>query len=196
MKAIKTIQADKFSLTINERDQLGKYPKHPYSVLTVKDAPKSHFKTKVVSHYVYQSLEEAEAAVNKFVQSLNEATDRKLKQREEKRQANAGVKASDFYKLGDVIVNTWGWEQTNVDFYRVTEVLNKTIRIKAITAKMVEGSMYSHGMACSLLPGDEFIPDGKEYLLRVYPEGRLSNPASYYYMHKHDGREQYCSWYA
>ena len=34
--------------------------------------------------------------------------------------------------IGTVLVNTWGYDQTNVDFYQVIAVLPKTLRIRPI----------------------------------------------------------------
>ena len=36
------------------------------------------------------------------------------------------------YKVGDIIYNTWGYEQTNVDFYQVVAVTKSTIKIRNI----------------------------------------------------------------
>ena len=132
----------------------------------------------------------------------------KLQKKEAQKKVMDTFKASDYFSVGDVIVNTWGWEQTNVDFYQVVDVLNKKIRVKEIGAKIVENSMYSHGMACELVPAkDSFVEEGRktEYLLSLKPDVnktgdvtacRICNPESYYYFRKWDGRSEYCSWYA
>jgi hypothetical protein len=46
------------------------------------------------------------------------------------------------------------------------------------------------------VPAEDLRPNGTEYLLRVKAEGRLTNPQSYYYFRKWEGRPQYVSWYA
>lgn len=35
-------------------------------------------------------------------------------------------------KVGDVLVSSWGYEQTNVDFYEVVKVLPKSVRLQQI----------------------------------------------------------------
>ena len=39
-------------------------------------------------------------------------------------------------KQGDVFVNSWGYEQTNVDFYEVVKVTAKTITLISIERKV------------------------------------------------------------
>ena len=43
-------------------------------------------------------------------------------------------------KVGDVFVESWGYEQTNIDFYEVVEVTpsGKSVRLREIAAKAVE----------------------------------------------------------
>lgn len=46
---------------------------------------------------------------------------------------------------GDIIVNVWGWEQTNADFYRVTKAGKKFLTLqplKAITTEHAPFAMY------------------------------------------------------
>ena len=134
------------------------------------------------------------------IEITNNENERK-KEKEEKRQANLNVKASYFYKIGDILVNSWGYEQTNIEFYQVTEIKEKTIVVRQISQSVEAGSYYSHGMACNVLPEpNSFIIDGRmdklTYQLRVKANGYLSQPKPYYYIHKWDGRPMYCSWYA
>lgn len=113
-----------------------------------------------------------------------------------KMQANKAVNAADFYQVGDIVVNTWGWEQTNNDFYKVTKLTAKTIEVTPVYVKVIEGSVYEHGMACEVEPSDEIKPNGKTYKLLVRSEGRLSNPQTYYHFRKWNGQALYESWYA
>jgi hypothetical protein len=117
---------------------------------------------------------------------------------------NKDFAASDFYKVGDVVMNTWGYEQTNVEFYQVLEVKNKSLVVREICADVVKDSTYSHGMACNLVADlNNFVKDKEPFMLRLKMrmsyENKLvcsiCNPKSFYYFHKWDGRPQYCSWY-
>ncbi len=40
-------------------------------------------------------------------------------------------------KVGDIFVESWGYDQTNVDFYQVTKTMKKMVEIKPIWGKQV-----------------------------------------------------------
>lgn len=192
-----TIRWGKFSAEIFFRTQKNGYPSYDWAARLQTDTPKGKFtKVKVFKTYVYKSFREAKEAAQNWIDTQRYYYERRENEKAEKRAKNKDVKASDFYKVGDTVVNTWGWEQTNVSFYKVVEMTEKTILIKQVRARQEENSMHSHGMACNLIPGDNFVENGDEYRLKVSAGGRLSNPERYYHMHKWDGRPQYCSWYA
>ena len=121
------------------------------------------------------------------------------REKQERAAQNAALSAADHFQVGDIVYNSWGYEQTNIDFYLVTAVKNKTIEVRAIYAREVEGSMYGHGMACMVIPGEDFIPNGATYQLKVKSGYRgsidLSAPKSYYHFSKWSGRPLYMSWY-
>jgi len=199
---METIDLAGYRIELIKRDSPKKYAGYIYAVKTVKKTPKGKYlKEKTISHFIYKSYEEASsAAIKKALEITNNENERK-KEKEEKRQANLNVKASDFYKIGDILVCSWGFEQTNIEFYQVTEIKEKTIVARVISQIVETGSYYSHGMACNVLPEpNSFIIEGGTdkltYQLRVKANGYLSKPKSYYYIHKWDGRPMYCSWYA
>jgi hypothetical protein len=193
---IKEFSFGKYRLAINERTNFSKYPNHPYVVNVTQHTPKAkYFSEKVLGNYVFLTIDKAVEYCENYIQKVKATHEAAETRKIAKRHANALVKASDYYQVGDVIVNTWGYEQTNVEFYHVVKVGNKTIEIVQVRASEVEGSMYSHGMACELIPTNEPLIGGRVYTLRVKDKGYLSNPQSYYYFHKWSGRPQYCSWY-
>lgn len=198
METVDILKEGKYSAEIYERESLARFPNHKYAVKYVMDTPKGKYqKNKVLNHFVYKSLEEAKNAANSWISNIANNLKKRKEQKEKTRLENSNVVASDFYKVGDIVVNTWGWEQTNVEFYQVVKVGNKTIDIEEISQKVVEGSELSHGMACDVVANkNSFIVGGAKYKLRVKANGVLSNPSSYYYMHKWSGRPQYKSWYA
>jgi hypothetical protein len=70
-------------------------------------------KSKPVCHATFQG---GEAARERFLAG----TVRQYEERE--RAANERRTATHTFKLGDVLYSTWGYEQTNVDFYQVVAV--------------------------------------------------------------------------
>ena len=50
----------------------------------------------------------------------------------ERRAKKASVKASDFWTVGDVVHTTWGYEQTNVEWFQVVELKPKSVKVRQI----------------------------------------------------------------
>ncbi len=120
------------------------------------------------------------------------------------------------YKVDDILHHSWGYEQTNCDFYQVVEVKNKSVVLKKIKSKTVPGS--EGFMSDSRLPEKgAFITDGSHALAKYSEKITPENPtiekrvASYvkedgslrYFISTPygwcelwDGTPQSCSWYA
>jgi len=185
---------DKYEIHIKE---LINHKRFTNAVEVRQLTPKAKYSPyKTLYNYGFYSYEKALDYAKKTEKEMMD----RIKDRQERKQKialeNKNVKASDFYQIGDIIVNSWGYDQTNVDFYQVVAMTNKTIKIKEICDKMVENSGYDNGMACHTRPiKDAFVQDGDEYKLIVKKGGDLSQVRSYYFS-KWDGRDMYKSWYA
>lgn len=97
-------------------------------------------------------------------------------------------------KVGDIFRNSWGYDQTNVDWYQVVRVTAKCVIMKEIGSKTMPT-----GMMCgeSTPMPDEFI--GPEIRKKVYfstmdNAARVSMP--YGSCCQWDGKPAYKSWYA
>ena len=51
-------------------------------------------------------------------------------------------------KQGDILFSSWGWEQTNIDFYEVVKATEKTVTIREIRGEHV----YSGDMTGTSFP--------------------------------------------
>ena len=93
-------------------------------------------------------------------------------------------------KKGTIYYTSWGYDQTNVEFYQVVEYKGaKTLVLKEIQQKTAEEGRDSS----RVLPmADSFIDD-KEYTFRVntvYPKvGKYKQ-----YARLHNGESKYTSW--
>lgn len=103
-------------------------------------------------------------------------------------------------KVGDILEASWGYDQTNVDYYQVTAVLGKMVEIREIGAKHVEGSYQSHGMADRVMPvRNAFVHDSKpaRFMVKNGYTGYYVSVKSYKLANKINEDEQtYRSWYA
>ena len=106
------------------------------------------------------------------------------------RSPKPGANAADHYAVGDVLENSWGYDQTNVDWYQVTRVSGKTIWIRPIAHNC---SDYGGAQGGKSQPRrNEFT--GPEQRKPVDHRGDVK--ARHGCMTKWDGRAVYCSSYA
>jgi len=162
----------------------------------VIETPKAkHMPYKIDWAYAYRSLDEAISKAKESAQKYKEAIQKRQERKQAEKVARAQVVASDFYKVGDIVYNSWGWEQTNIEFYRVIEVKNKTIKIEELYLTHAQSIS---DMAGYVVPSDKKREDGETYTLFVRPKGWLSTPKdrSFYHFSKWDGQPCYRSTYA
>ena len=102
------------------------------------------------------------------------------------------------YKVGAVLHYSWGYEQTNCEFFQIIATTPGTITMREIAQKAEPGSQISHGMAENRLAVPNRFHDKSEPITKrvQYSE---SGPGSVPMKHGRaglwDGRPRYCSWY-
>lgn len=142
----------------------------------------------------------------RFIEEIESNIDFKLKRKEEmsaERAKKNAVKISDVVEVGDIFYSSWGYEQTNVDFYEVVRIDGKFVFIKEIK-KDYKGTGFMSGTSKGLK--GQFVDDAeiktsimynsnenKVYGLRM-SGNRRDHSGSYLY--RWDGRPEYESSYA
>jgi len=59
-------------------------------------------------------------------------------------------------KIGDIFVYSWGYDQTNIEFYQVTATTSKTVTIREVESKEIENNhMMMTGKSSAIM--DAFI---------------------------------------
>ena len=132
------------------------------------------------------------------------------------RKAQAKARFVNPYKVGDILHHSWGYDQTNCDFYQVVEVKKASVVLRKIGAQTVPGS---EGFMCeSLMPvKDAFITKGGQALTKkdhdITPDNptitkrvsfyvkedetlRYFIPVPYGWCDLWEGKPEYSSWYA
>lgn len=106
-------------------------------------------------------------------------------------------KQLELIQVGTLLHYSWGWEQTQCDFFQVVARNGRNVTIRAINGEIVPGSDYSHGMACMMRPlRDQFAEGHHAQTLtkRIGPCGismsyGIASPCT-------EADKFYCSWYA
>ena len=105
----------------------------------VRPAPRARFGFKPVYHTRYNTVERMYEAAQQFID--NRIADQAS---EVIRKAAKKVKAAELaenVKVGDLFVDSWGYEQTQVDLYQVVaKPTAKTVIVREIACETVEGS--------------------------------------------------------
>lgn len=108
-------------------------------------------------NYTYRSEAERDRRMNQFIESRRAQIKQKLDEQVAKRE----FKTSLFY--GDVLCTSWGYDQTNVDFYEVVEVVGpQMIAVRQVAAEVVKEDGHSEQVVP--VPG-QYI--GRELRVRV-----------------------------
>ena len=131
------------------------------------------------------------SAVTRFFESITDHDQRINNRKKERSEFITALKP------GDIMVMSWGYEQTNINFYQVIEVTGRcTIMIREICGTITETengfmqgtviprpNVWAHD---SLLIKKRVQSwDGKEYI----------SMTSYASAHVWDGKPMFCSWY-
>ena len=145
--------------------------------------------SKPLWHYNFKNEEAMKKKINETISRLLSWEEMKEKRKEEKKKKMLNV------KVGDLFVSSWGYEQTNVDFFQCTAVKGKTFTIKTIGGQSVDGSGDDYnGMADQVKPiKDAFIvnehhPIMKKRSFRI-SSFRWLSPTT-------ENETHYRSWYA
>lgn len=97
-------------------------------------------------------------------------------------------------KLGDVFSYSWGYDQTNVNFYQVVALTSKSVKLREIKQNVTEDG-FMCGKTVPLL--SEFKENESVFTKRVYlydgvPHVRMNYGSCELW----NGKPENCSWYA
>ena len=132
-------------------------------------------------YYGFKSEEKREEYIEKFFKDLAERAEAKA---ERKAAAKAiKEKAANEMKVGDIYYSSWGYDQTNVDFYKILEVKKSS----AVIAKVGSKTVSDNGPYTEVVPSEHQI--GKPMLKRMGEYG--FSISSYDSATKWDGKPKY-----
>lgn len=82
-------------------------------------------------HHWFSSEASRQREIDQTVDGRRRHLERKQKSMQDRREFQHGLKE------GDILYDSWGYDQTNVNFYQVTEVRGKEVVVREIGAKVV-----------------------------------------------------------
>lgn len=144
-------------------------------------------------NYSYKTREFAEKKVEEWFTALLAHKVRVLEYRKDANKPHT-------LKVGDIITNSWGYDQTNVDWYRITRVSEHFVWLREIAAHVVEDGFMSGPSQPHI---DTTNPDPSKWGFQDCKGPEVKHKATgesvcmkYGSGSKWDGKPRYCSWYA
>lgn len=157
---------------------------------------------KAAAFYGFPSAARAEAWATEFVQKEVASVARKAAAVAEKQAKRAALKASDHWMVGDVVYTSWGYDQTNVEWFQITALLPRSVKVREIACNSSDrhgqpGGGYTQPRRGEFV-GPEFLctlnPDGGFRAAPCRPDGKPEFHRKL--VSKWDGRAKYTSSYA
>jgi len=145
-----------------------------HTVLITRPSPRARLGIKVVHHFSFRGTDPANSNirmnsfVDKFIQEQEAIAQSKLNRKSILDDARRNFKNP--FSVGDILYKSWGYEQTNVDFYQITETKKKTITVRALQQNRTDTGFMS-GTTIALK--DHFASDEqitKRIQIRVWNE--------------------------
>jgi hypothetical protein len=136
-------------------------------------------------HLRFRSAEARDKYVQAWENNLSAAAARKSARSAERKAETHG------FMKGTILVASWGYEQTNIDWYEVIAVVSdKTVVIRKIAASIESGCGYMSGNS---------VPVPGAYIGEPMRKRATSNGVSLTNFHgasPWDGKPRHCTWYA
>jgi len=144
-------------------------------------------------HYRFRNNDERDKYLDKCIENAKAHKVYVQKNRDARKVTDEQM---DNVKIGDIFHWSWGYDQTNCDFFQVTEKHGKMITLQKIGAEDANISTGS-GMACYLKARKDVFLDRTPIKKMV----RFNNGVPYVSMDfgwcdRWSGSPEYCSWYA
>lgn len=173
------------------------YNNHNKPTLRIsKPSPRGKYsKIKYVLWYYFHTEEAREKSLNNFIARETE----KVAQKEKKAEAIKAAKQSKIhpYQKGVIVYASWGYEQTNINFYEVTRVNGFKIELSRLHATRTEKGF---------MQGETEPVKGSytgEVITKIVQVHCHNGTAYHLIKHEYmcfnvheEGKTHWCSWYA
>jgi hypothetical protein len=116
-----------------------------------------------MEHYRYRTEDQRNEAILRFKSSVESSVERKVKARAEK------AAWTNPLKVGDILYTSWGYDQTNVEFYAVTKVSGRRTWIREIVSDY-EATGHMSGNTWPAMP-IRFVDGKPETMHTAQPSG-------------------------
>lgn len=168
--------------------------KTQYLAIAWMATPKGKYaKEKSVWAYHFSTPEKRQEYIDNFLAKQKAFSDQK--EAEKRTFIEAKRNLVNPFKVGDIFYDSWGYDQTNIDFYQIVEVGKKSVVIRPIGQKFLE----SAGFMCEYVAPvpDSFSGKEETKILQMLKNGTVYITSRHGWISKWENRERiYQSHYA
>lgn len=168
--------------------------------LCMKAKSKARF-PKALFNYRFKSPERMDEYCSEWIErvekNINSENERKAKKKEAQNNMNHN------FVEGSIIYNSWGYDQTNIDFYQIVEVKPKSVILRKIESCYVSGT---EGFMCANVKPIKDCFVGEPILKKINISVNYNGNISYYikakfgafcnFIESKEEKGVYSSWYA
>lgn len=129
---ITALKFNGYKIVISENRE-GKPVARLYKFLTVGKNKDTY---KLINGYYFTDETRRTEWIKEQITTIKSRIDYNQKQK----SANKQAIGEHPFKVGDCLYQSWGYDQTNIDFFEVIAVLPKSVKIRSISQIMIEGS--------------------------------------------------------
>ena len=133
-------------------------------------------RTKPTWHYQFKSIDQRDMMITRLFDNVAYTESRKAERKAERASFKHG------FVVGDILYSSWGYEQTNIEFYEIVATTAKTVTFREIAQHAKSEGFMSHEVTPR--PG-EYI--SKEYTRRVDACRRESSDKGAVNFAEHEG---------
>jgi hypothetical protein len=153
---------------------------------------------KPLANYVFKDEARREAFIAYQVENQLHRQRRVVERRAQRAGRLEGVKLEPV-EVGDIFEWSWGWEQTNLDYFQVVERRGRQVVVREIAQETVPGS--EGFMSATRLPRKDVFLEGRQAktltkLIQYTDDGRAYLAQEFGWCDLWDGKPHYASWYA
>jgi hypothetical protein len=164
----------------------------------VRKVSKARF-PKPLFNYRFRSVERMAEFCMEWIERVERNINAEKARKEQKKLAQQNMKHS--FQVGQVLYNSWGYDQTNINFYQIVGVKEKSIVLQEVCKSIVAGS---EGFMSARVKPVENAFIGEPILKKVVVSVAYNGNVSYYIKAKHgcfceyaaNESGVYSSWYA
>jgi hypothetical protein len=146
-------------------------------------------------NYGFPTVERRE----EYIARLVEVYDAQMVRKAERKVAARGTPEQvDAVKLGDVFEWSWGYDQTNLDYFQVVEKRGRSVVVRELAQSTVAGSEGFMSDTRLPLPGQFLEGTQAKTLTKLvqFSDGKPYLAMEFGWCDLWDGSAHYCSWYA